>query len=107
VEIFYPDLSGDNACNSIVIHPDDPDVAYAGMEGAVIKTTDGGKTWSYTGLRNTLAYFYGLALDTATPAHILPAARLRIRILGLCGKALTAVKPGKKFHQPAHQPTRV
>ena len=69
-EISYPDLSGDNACNSIVIHPDDPDIAYAGMEGAVIKTTDGGKTWSYTGLRNTPAYIYGLALDAASAAHI-------------------------------------
>jgi photosystem II stability/assembly factor-like uncharacterized protein len=69
-EIFYPDLSGDNACNSIVIHPDDPEVAYAGMEGAVIKTADGGKTWTYTGLRDAPAYMYGLALDAATPDHI-------------------------------------
>jgi hypothetical protein len=36
----------------------------------VIKTTDGGKTWRYTGLRNTPAYTYGLALDAANPAHI-------------------------------------
>jgi len=69
-EISYPDLAGDNACNSIAIHPDDPDIAYAGMEGAVIKTTDGGKNWSYTGLRDTQAYIYGLALDAASPAHI-------------------------------------
>jgi hypothetical protein len=69
-EISYPDLSGDNACNSIVIHPNDPNIAYAGMEGAVIKTTDGGKTWSYTGLRDTPAYIYGLALDAANSAHI-------------------------------------
>ncbi|HEX9652446.1 MAG TPA: FlgD immunoglobulin-like domain containing protein [bacterium] len=69
-EISYPDLSGDNACNSIAIHPDDPDVVYAGMEGAVIKTTDGGSTWNYTGLRDTPAYIYGLAFDAATPDHI-------------------------------------
>lgn len=69
-EISYPDLSGDNACNSMVIHPDDPDIAYAGMEGAVIRTTDGGKTWTHTGLRDTPAYIYGLALDAASTAHI-------------------------------------
>jgi len=69
-EISYPDLAGDNACNSIVIHPDNPDIVFAGMEGAVIKTTDGGKNWSYTGLRDTPAYMYGLALDAANPSHI-------------------------------------
>ncbi len=36
----------------------------------MIKTTDGGKIWSYTGLRDTPAYMYGLALDAATPDHI-------------------------------------
>jgi hypothetical protein len=69
-EISYPDLAGDNACNSIAIHPTNSDVAYAGMEGAVIKTTDGGKMWTYSGLRDTQAYIYGLALDAASPAHI-------------------------------------
>lgn len=69
-DISYPDLAGDNACNAIVIHPDNPNLVYAGMEGAVIKTTDGGKTWTFTGLRDTQAYIYGLAFDGANPAHI-------------------------------------
>jgi hypothetical protein len=69
--VALPDMAGDNACNSIVVHPDDPDVAYAGMEGAVIQTTDGGVTWNFTGLHDTPAYTYGLALDVATPAHLL------------------------------------
>ncbi len=69
-EIFYPDLHGDNACNSLAIHPDHPDTVYAGMEGAVIKTIDGGKTWKYTGLRDTPVYFYGLALDNGNPEHV-------------------------------------
>ena len=69
--VAYPDLAGDNACDALAIHPDDPDAAYAGMEGAVIVTKDGGVTWNYTGLRDAPAYMYGLALDVADPAHIL------------------------------------
>jgi hypothetical protein len=70
-QLSYPDMAGDNACNSIAVHPADPDVAYAGMEGAVIRTEDGGMHWQPTGLVDTPAYTYGLALDSAAPAHIL------------------------------------
>ncbi len=56
----YPDLGGDNACNSILFDPNDTSVVYAGMEGSVIKTTDGGVTWDSTGLTNTPFYFYAL-----------------------------------------------
>lgn len=69
-EIFYPDLSGDNACNALALHPLAPDTVYAGMEGAVIKTTNAGATWDYTGLRDTPVYFYGLALDPRNPDHV-------------------------------------
>ncbi len=69
-EVFYPDLSGDNACNSLALHPLSPEVVYAGMEGAVIKTTNSGKTWDHTSLRNTPVYFYGLALDPRDLDHI-------------------------------------
>lgn len=69
-EVFYPDLSGDNACNSLAIHPDEANIVYAGMEGAVIKTTDGGKSWNLTGLHQTPVYFYGLALDPFNPNHL-------------------------------------
>lgn len=69
-EVFTPNLHGDNACNAIAIHPEHPDTVYAGMEGAVIKTTDGGKTWDYTGLRDTPVYFNGLALASSNPDHV-------------------------------------
>ena len=65
-----PDLGGDNACNSIVVHPWAPDTVYAGMEGAVIKSTDGGASWNMTGLQGTPIYFYGLALDPYSPDHL-------------------------------------
>jgi len=69
-EIFYPNLNGDNACDALAIHPQNSSLVYAGMEGAVIKTVDGGKTWNYTGLRDTPAYFYGLALDSLPANHL-------------------------------------
>jgi len=69
-QVTYPDMHGDNACNSIAIHPQYPDIVYAGMEGSVIKTTDGGKTWDFTGLQGTPNYFYGLAIDWQNPKHI-------------------------------------
>ncbi len=69
-EVYYPDMSGDNACDALVIHPNNPDIVYAGMEGAVIRTIDGGQTWGKTALINTPVYFYGLALDSGDPNHI-------------------------------------
>ncbi len=61
----YPDLGGDNACNSIEFDKFefDTNTVYAGMEGVVIKTTDGGATWNPTGLTNTPYYFYGMAFN--------------------------------------------
>ena len=59
----YPDLAGDNACNSIEFDPNDTAVVYAGMEGLIIKTTNGGESWEQTGLINTPYYFFGLAYD--------------------------------------------
>lgn len=69
--VATPDLAGDNACDVLALHPHDPMRAYAGMEGAVYETRDGGVTWVATGLAGTQAYIYGVALDTATPRHIL------------------------------------
>jgi photosystem II stability/assembly factor-like uncharacterized protein len=44
---FIPvNLGGDNACYSIAIDPVDSNVAYVGTEGRIIKTLDGGQTWS-------------------------------------------------------------
>ncbi len=69
-EVFYPDLSGDNACDALALDPNDANTVYAGMEGAVLKTTDAGRTWQKTGLRDTPVYFYGLALDANDANHI-------------------------------------
>jgi len=72
-EIFdlYNLSVGDNACYSIAVHPTHPDTVYAGMEGLVLKTTNGGKTWSITGLLSTPFYFYGLLLNPLNPEHVI------------------------------------
>lgn len=62
-EFYYPNLAGDNACNSIAIAFSHPDTVYAGMEGAVIKTTDGRQNWVVTALQNTPYYFFGLVAN--------------------------------------------
>ena len=62
-ETFYPNMGGDNACYSFCFDPTDSNTIYAGMEGAVIKSTDGGITWNNTGLNSTPYYFNALAFD--------------------------------------------
>ena len=63
---FYPDLQGDNACDGITFDPADTSLVYAGMEGSVIVSRNGGKTWESAGLNNTPFYFFGLAISTPT-----------------------------------------
>lgn len=59
------DLGGDNACNSLeFVKSDTNTIVYAGMEGLVIKSTDGGTSWDSTGLINTPYYFFGLSYDS-------------------------------------------
>ncbi|MGB2958091.1 MAG: hypothetical protein WBD30_04330, partial [Bacteroidota bacterium] len=60
----YPNLQGDNACNSIAFDPHDTSVVYAGMEGSVIVSKDGGTIWQSSGLSGTPFYFYSLAINS-------------------------------------------
>lgn len=69
-EEMYLDVCPNNSVLSLSIHPEHPDTVYAGIRGAVVKTTDGGKIWEFTELRNTSVYFYGLAIDPGNPEHL-------------------------------------
>jgi len=62
----YPDLQGDNACDALAFHPLDTSVVYAGMEGSVILSRDGGKSWESAGLSGTPFYFFGLLTDAVS-----------------------------------------
>src|SRR5688572_7985694 len=81
-QVVFPDLAGDNACNSIALHPGDPLRAWAGMEGPLLETLDGGATWQPTGL-TTPAYLYGVALDAAAPSHLLAGGMIQPNRWGL------------------------
>ncbi len=64
------DVGGDNACHCIAINPQDSDVAYVGMEGRVIKTTDGGDNWTTILIPDTHPYFFGIAINPNNPSLI-------------------------------------
>ncbi len=65
----------DNICYQIALHPFNPNIIYLTAGESVIKTSDGGKTWHHTGLRNTMARLYGLAIDPFDPDHLWAAGR--------------------------------
>jgi photosystem II stability/assembly factor-like uncharacterized protein len=52
---------GDNRCHDVAARPDDPDIAYVGMEGVIGRTVDGGDKWSP--LLFTDQYHYTVAID--------------------------------------------
>lgn len=60
-EIFL-NVGGDNACYSIALHSTDSNTAYVGMEGRVMKTTNGGAHWFTVFAPPDYPYFFGLAL---------------------------------------------
>jgi hypothetical protein len=87
-----------NACYSLAIHPDSSNIVYAGMHGAVIKTTDGGKNWRLTGLEKNQADFHGLALDSFNPNHLYAGGTTTLTN-GHYGKVSMAVQIGKRFQR--------
>jgi len=61
-ETAFPDMAGDNACDALAFGR--AGTVFAGMEGAVIQSSDAGATWHPAGLAGTPYYFYGLAVDS-------------------------------------------
>lgn len=60
-------LPPDNACDALEFDPGDSSIVYAGMEGSVIRSTDGGISWNPSSLAGTPYYFFGLAADPFFP----------------------------------------
>lgn len=99
-DISYPDLSGDNACNSIEFGPD-TNMVFAGMEGAVIRTTNRGITWENTSLINTPYYIYGLAYNRFLNI-LFAGGSTNMNEFGLyfsidTGKTWTKIEPEKSY----------
>lgn len=57
---------GDDACYAFAFDPADTSRMYAGMEGSVLVSVDGGRSWSTSGLSGTQFYFFALAADFTT-----------------------------------------
>jgi len=95
----FPNLAGDNACNSISFDPTDTSVVYAGMEGSVIKSTDGGVTWFTTSLQGRHTIFMDWRM-TASRVRYSQAAQRRRRP-GAFRWAETMARPGIPFALPA------
>ncbi len=70
-EINFPFFDFLTTCRSIAIHPSNSDIVYAGLEEAVVKTTDGGTTWNLASPRYANATFDALVLAPFDPDQIL------------------------------------
>ncbi|MBK6929550.1 MAG: hypothetical protein IPH12_01310 [Saprospirales bacterium] len=62
-----------DAFGAVKIHPADPNTAFAATRGKILKTTDGGLTWSSVYAENNL-WVNELAIHAANPAILLAAA---------------------------------
>ncbi|MFC1482126.1 T9SS type A sorting domain-containing protein [Candidatus Neomarinimicrobiota bacterium] len=67
------DGGGDNACYSMAIDPLNSDVLYVGMEGRIIKTTNGGIDWSTVFMPDSYPYFFGLAISSYNSTRVYAA----------------------------------
>ena len=64
---------GDNAVDAIACHPTDSNSVYLGMEGRVMKTEDGGESWSTVTSPDPSMYTFGMAIRPALPLEIYAA----------------------------------
>ena len=59
--------TGDNAVDSIAIHPKNSNIVYLGMEGKVMKTISGGLRWTMILQPLPFRYFYTLTIHPTKP----------------------------------------
>jgi hypothetical protein len=70
-EVSFPFFDFLTTCRSIAIHPSNSEIIYAGLEEAVIQTSDGGKNWKLTDLRVASTVFDAVVIDPVNPDHLL------------------------------------
>ncbi|HEX9973654.1 MAG TPA: T9SS type A sorting domain-containing protein [bacterium] len=66
----------DSVCYKIAIHPVNPEIIYIAIGESVIKTSDGGKTWHYAGLRDQMVRMHNLVIDPFNPDHLWAAGEI-------------------------------
>lgn len=64
------EAGGDNAINSLAVDPRDSDRVFAGWEGRVERTLDGGERWETVLEPDAYPYFFGLAVSPTTPGRV-------------------------------------
>lgn len=79
---------GDNAVDAIAGHPTDAEIVYLGMEGRVMKSENGGTTWSTVTSPDPSMYTFGLAIRPFLPLKLYAA-----------GASFTPDPRGVVFHQ--------
>lgn len=72
-EGFNPSTGGDDAIYRAAVDPTRVDIVYAGLEGHVMRSTDGGRTWHDA--LGVGVYFEGLATSRIAPARLYAAGR--------------------------------
>jgi len=68
-DMFSAPWGGDNAVYSIAIDEDNSDIIYAGMEGGIYKTTDGGETYQSFYIPSDI-YVKSLIIDSTNANHV-------------------------------------
>ena len=79
---------GDNAVDAIAGHPTNESIVYLGMEGRVMKTEDGGTSWTTVTSPNPSMYTFGLVIRPLLPLEVCAA-----------GSSFTPHPRGVVFHQ--------
>ncbi|MDQ6768978.1 MAG: hypothetical protein M3Z54_03210 [Gemmatimonadota bacterium] len=69
-------VMGDNAAYSAAMDPTNPAIVYVGVEGRVLKTTDGGRAWAAILSHTGYPYFYGVAISGSRPATVYAAGAI-------------------------------
>jgi photosystem II stability/assembly factor-like uncharacterized protein len=79
---------------SIAFHPSTPSVVWAGNEGGIWRSTDGGATWANRNNDLALASFLSVATHPTDPDVILGGANLLGTLLHRTGTTWTSVRSG-------------
>lgn len=85
-EAYFPTPTQDNAVYSLVLDPYTEDRLWAGVQGGVMRSDDGGETWEYSvtegGLVRALAFLgnrlYAASIAVTGPGDRRPITRLRL-----------------------------